>query len=154
MMTTSGARGLQQPQLRVRLAMIQRPKSRDPQAIADHLMGLFDLIGSPGYRPEPAVLRARLLASVQRAWRPAGTARQLAAVLADGHDRAELLPRIQAPTCVIHGNADALIPVNSGHDLARRIPGAMSDFIDGMGHDLPEALLPRFAATIAENARR
>jgi len=36
----------------------------------------------------------------------------------------------------------------------RRIPGALGDFIDGMGHDLPLQLLPRIAQGIARNARR
>jgi hypothetical protein len=34
------------------------------------------------------------------------------------------------------------------------MPGAVADFIPGMGHDLPLQLLPRFAEGIAENARR
>ena len=57
-------------------------------------------------------------------------------------------------TQVIHGVADPLVPVASGHDLARRIPGALGDFIEGMGHDLPPQLLDRIAQGIARNARR
>jgi pimeloyl-ACP methyl ester carboxylesterase len=91
--------------------------------------------------------------TVERAWRPAGTARQLTAVVADG-DRSELLGRIAAPTCVIHGRDDPLVPVAAGQDLARRIRNAVADIVPGMGHDLPLALLPRFAAGIAENAGR
>ena len=88
-----------------------------------------------------------------RAWRPAGTARQLAAVVADG-DRRALLPLITAPTVVIHGEADPLVPVAAGRELARLIAGAESDFIPGMGHDLPLALLNRIADGLAGNARR
>jgi pimeloyl-ACP methyl ester carboxylesterase len=58
------------------------------------------------------------------------------------------VPKIQAPTMVIHGNADPLVPVACGHQLAREIPGARSDFIDGMGHDLPLPLLARLADDI------
>jgi pimeloyl-ACP methyl ester carboxylesterase len=94
-----------------------------------------------------------VLASVQRAYRPAGTARQLLAIVADG-DRSPLLPRITAPTRVIHGEADPLIPVACGHDLMRRIAGADADFVPGMGHDLPDALFDRFAAGIRDNAAR
>ena len=43
----------------------------------------------------------------------------------------------RAPTRMIHGEADPLIPVARGHDLARRIAGADADFVAGMGHDLP-----------------
>lgn len=154
MMTTSGARGLPQAALRVRMAMLSRPASRNPDDIADHLARLLHVIGSPAYRPDPAALHARLVAMVQRAWRPKGTVRQLMAVLADGDRRTALLPNITAPTAVVHGVADPLIPVAAGHDLVRRIAGARADFIDGMGHDLPDRLLPRFADTIAANAAR
>ena len=65
-----------------------------------------------------------------------------------------MLGRIQAPTQVIHGLLDPLIPVASGHDLVRRIPGALGDFIEGMGHDLPQPLLGRISQGIASNVRR
>jgi pimeloyl-ACP methyl ester carboxylesterase len=65
-----------------------------------------------------------------------------------------LLARIRAPAHVIHGTADPLIPVAAGHDLQRKIAGASADFIEGMGHDLPPALLTRFAEGMATNAAR
>ena len=153
MMTTSGSRRLPQAHWKVQKAMISRPDGRNPDAVVAHLQRLLTLIGSPAYPAEPERLRARLLASVQRAWRPAGTARQLAAIVSDG-DRSELLARIQSPTLVIHGQADPLVPVAAGHDLQARIAGARADVVPGMGHDLPLQLLPRFADSIADNARR
>jgi len=65
-----------------------------------------------------------------------------------------LLPRINAPTRVVHGRDDPLVPVACGLDLVARIPGAVADIVPGMGHDLPLQLLPHFAAGIAENAAR
>lgn len=144
MMTTTGARRLPQPGLHVRQAMLHRPDGRDPAAVVAHLERLLGVIGSPGYPPEPARLRQRLQATVARAWRPAGTARQLCAVMADG-DRSALVQGLRVPTDVIHGEADPLIPAEAGRDLARRIPGATLDLVPGMGHDLPLDLLPRFA---------
>ncbi|MCB1997956.1 MAG: alpha/beta fold hydrolase [Rhodoferax sp.] len=148
MMTTSGARRLPQARPHVRAALLSRPRGRDPDAVVAHLTHLFHLIGSPGYRPTPEALQARLRGAVDRAWRPAGTARQLTAVAADG-DRTPLLRQITVPTTVIHGRDDALIPVECGEDLARHIRGAHLELIPGMGHDLPDALLPRFAQLIA-----
>jgi len=153
MMTTSGARRLPQPRLKVRRALLSRPDGSDPAAVVAHLQRLLTLIGSPAYPADPERLRQRLQATVQRAWRPAGTARQIVAVVADG-DRSPLLPLIQAPTRVIHGEADPLVRPEAGHDLVARMPGAVADFIPGMGHDLPLQLLPRFAEGIAENAGR
>jgi pimeloyl-ACP methyl ester carboxylesterase len=85
---------------------------------------------------------------VARAWRPAGTARQITAVAADG-DRTPLLSLIRAPTTIIHGRDDPLVPVAAGEDLARCISGASADIVTGMGHDLPLQLLQRFADRIA-----
>ena len=153
MMTTTGARRLPQPSLQVRRALLSRPDGHGPEAVARHLQGVLELIGSPAYRDDPARVYARMLASVQRSYRPAGTARQLLAIVADG-DRTPLLTRIAAPTRIIHGEADPLIPLAAGQDLARRIAGSQADFIAGMGHDLPAALLPRFADGVAANAAR
>ena len=77
----------------------------------------------------------------------------MVAIAADG-DRSGLLGTIRAPTHVIHGLADALVPVAAGRDLAARIPGATLDVIDGMGHDLPAELWPRFVAGIGSAAAR
>ncbi len=153
MMTTSGHRALPQPHWRVQRLLLTRPMPGGEAAVVRHLQRLMQTIGSPGYPEDPAQLQARLQTAVRRAWRPAGTARQLLAVAADG-DRRALLPLIQAPTAIIHGQADPLIPVQAGLQLQALIRCAQADFIPGMGHDLPQALLPRFVQTLADNAAR
>ena len=152
MMTTSGSRKLPQPHWSVQKALLSRPDGKDVAAVVVHLHKLLTLIGSPAYPAQPEVLRQRLLASVQRAYRPAGTARQLMAVAADG-DRTAMLALIKSGTQIIHGQADPLVPVAAGHDLAAHIQGARLDIVAGMGHDLPAQLLPRFAEAIAGIAR-
>jgi pimeloyl-ACP methyl ester carboxylesterase len=147
MMTTSGSRRLPQARAHVQRALLTRPDSSDPERVVAHMERLLHLIGSPAYRPEPEAFRARLRATVERAWRPAGSARQLVAVVADG-DRTPMLQQIVAPTVVIHGREDPLVPPACGEDLAHRIAGARIDLVPGMGHDLPDALLPRFAAAL------
>ncbi|HSB24868.1 MAG TPA: alpha/beta fold hydrolase [Burkholderiaceae bacterium] len=153
MMTGSGAHRLPRAQPHVQRALLSRPRGRGDDAVAAHLQHILELVGSPAYRADPAAVHERVLASVRRASRPAGTARQLLAVIADG-DRSPLLARIGAPTCVIHGDADPLVPVQCGLDLVRRIAGAQADIVPGMGHDLPEALFDRFVSAIADNAAR
>jgi pimeloyl-ACP methyl ester carboxylesterase len=153
MMTSSGARSLPQPKPALRRALLRRPKGGDVEAAIAHLERLLHLIGSPAYRPDPRRQRERLEQMVRRAWRPQGTARQLLAIVADG-DRSSLLRHIVAPTRIIHGEADPLVPVAAAYDLVRKIAGAQLDVVPGMGHDLPLALLPRLAASIAENASR
>ncbi|HEY9108767.1 MAG TPA: alpha/beta fold hydrolase [Roseateles sp.] len=158
MMTTSGHRGLPSESLKVRRALLSRPRpGATPQQkfenILDHFVALYGVIGSPGYPPEPQELRENIARGVRRAFRPQAVARQLVAVAADNR-RAERLDRITAPTLVMHGQHDALIPVAAAHDLAQRIPGARLEIIPGWGHDLPQPLWPRFAADIAANAAR
>jgi len=153
MMTTSGARGLPQPTLRARQALLARPADNSRAAIVAHLERVMQRIGSPGYPPDPALMHRRFEEAVDRAWRPAGTARQIAAVIADG-DRTPMLGAIRAPTRVLHGRADPLVPPAAAHDLGVKIRGAEVEILDGMGHDLPAPLLPRFAEAIATNSRR
>lgn len=153
MMSSSGARQLPMPSPRVARVLMSRPNVRNPASVVAYLTRLLGVIGSPGYPSDAQMLQLRLQALVARGWNSAGTARQLAAVAADG-DRTPLLARIQSPTLVIHGRDDALLPLACGHDLVAKIPGAVADYVPGLGHDLPLALLPRFAAAIAENAAR
>jgi pimeloyl-ACP methyl ester carboxylesterase len=153
MMTTSGARSLPQPAWSVRRALMSRPMGRGTEAAADWILNVLRVIGSPGYPMDTAATRQRAIDSVQRAWHPAGSARQMLAIVADG-DRTALLARIKAPTRIVHGIADPLVPLACGEQLSNRIAGAQTDFIPGMGHDLPDALLERFAQAIADNAAR
>jgi pimeloyl-ACP methyl ester carboxylesterase len=153
MMTTSGSRRLPGPTWRAQRALMSAPASREPAALVAHMEHVLDTIGSPGYPPERRALRQRIAENLARSHRPAGTLRQLAAVAADG-DRTALLARLSMPVRIIHGEADPLVPVACGRDLAARVHGAEGDFIPGMGHDLPQPLLARFADGIAHNARR
>jgi pimeloyl-ACP methyl ester carboxylesterase len=138
----------------VRGALLGRPA--DPsrvESIVDHYVRLYGLIGSPAYPPEQGPLRERLTRSIKRSYHPAGVARQMVAIAADG-DRTPLLGRIAAPTAVLHGRDDALVPVAAGHDLAARIRASTLDVIDGWGHDLPAGVWPRLVERIAANAAR
>lgn len=134
-------------------AIMTRPRNiEDHETLTDHLMMVFGVIGSPGYRSEPAVMRAQLQRVAQRGYDPRGAERQLLAILASG-DRRALLARITAPTLVIHGADDPLVPVAAGVDTAKSIRGAQLKVIPGMGHDFAPALLPMIADSIASHVR-
>lgn len=154
-MTSSGARTLPGPTMKVSAALLSKPDDpKSTDSIVAHLIKIYRLIGSPAYPTPDAELRERLAATVRRSNRPKGVARQMVAIAADGAQRALRLDEIKAPTLVIHGEADPLVTVAAGHDLAQRIPGAKLDLIAGMGHDLPEPLWPRFVAGIKETSQR
>ena len=148
MMTSSGARHLPGPSMKVRAAMLGRPdKPGDMNALLAYYVRLYRLIGSPGFPTPDQVIARRVEGWVRRSNRPASNLRQLVAIAADG-DRSAALQQLRVPTQVIHGREDALVPVAAGHDLVQKIPGAVLDIIEGMGHDLPEALWPRFVSGI------
>jgi pimeloyl-ACP methyl ester carboxylesterase len=140
------------PGLRVYPIFVRRP-ARDREGVIESAVSVFRLIGSPGFPfDEPATRRAAEL-SYERGYDPAGSARQLAAILAAG-DRTAELRRITAPTVVIHGTKDRMIRRSGGRATARAIPGAKLVEIEGMGHDLPRGAWGRMVDAIVENAGR
>jgi proline iminopeptidase len=151
-MSTTGARHLRQPSVRVRRELMRRPA--DPtsvDSIVENYEHLYGVIASPGYPTPPEELRARIRRAVERSYHPAGFLRQLSAILATG-DRSAVLGRITCPTLVIHGKDDPLIPVDGGIDTARRIRDARLVLLDGFGHDFPPQLHDTFARMIAAHA--
>ncbi len=146
-MSSSGARGLPQAEPRVMRVLLSRPAGKDLPSVVNHYVKLFQAIGSPGFPVDEAELRARILAAAQRSFHPAGTLRQMVAIVADGR-RADELAKLRMPTLVIHGKADPLVPFACGEDTARRIPGARLVGIEGMGHDLPAGVVERILAPL------
>lgn len=155
-MSSSGDLNLPDAKLTVVRALLAKPRSLLHQDIVAHYVKLFGVIGSPAFPIEPQMLRERILAGVQRSYYPDGTQRQLLAVMADRGVRTALLARITAPTLVIHGLADVLVPAAHGRDTAQRIASARFLGIEGMGHDLaPGAVaqwLPDFLQHLQSNA--
>jgi pimeloyl-ACP methyl ester carboxylesterase len=137
------------------LAMLAgpRPDPADEAAIIDRVVIGAELMGSPGYPVDPAVRRAAAVEDYRRGYYPAGIARHTAAIVASG-DRRPLLARITAPTVVIHGTDDPLVPIEAGRDTAANIPGTRLIELPGMGHDLPDELVPDVVAAIIQVATR
>jgi pimeloyl-ACP methyl ester carboxylesterase len=89
----------------------------------------------------------------ERSYYPIGTGRQLVAILA-AEGRLEKLSRIKAPTLVIHGTDDVLVPVDNGRSVAKAIPGARLLEVENMGHNLPERAWPQILDAVEELARQ
>jgi pimeloyl-ACP methyl ester carboxylesterase len=51
-----------------------------------------------------------------------------------GHDTSERLADLQAPTLVVHGTLDEMLPVQNGHMIAERIPGSRLEIFEDVGH--------------------
>ena len=76
----------------------------------------------------------------------------MAGVVAGG-DRGALLKSVSAPTLVVHGGDDPLVPRAAGRDTAANIAGARLLTIPGMGHDRPLALVDTLADAVAGHAK-
>lgn len=128
-------------------------KGASTEEIVAHSVKLFSIIGSPAH-PMPQEEResfSRRL--ISRNYHPAGVKRQFTAVLSSGSLK-PVARKILAPTVVIHGKEDKLVPPACGKAVARAIRGAELHMISGMGHDLPRALWPKFVHLIDSNVRR
>jgi pimeloyl-ACP methyl ester carboxylesterase len=134
-------------------AVLGRPPASSREEAIANAVANSRVIGSPGFPAAEEDLLRRAAAKYDRSYRPLGTLRQYAAILASP-DRTGALRRVKAPTLVIHGEDDPLIAVSGGRATAAAIPDAELLTIPGMGHDLPPELWPQVVDAIARNAAR
>jgi pimeloyl-ACP methyl ester carboxylesterase len=130
------------------VAALLSPPPRNRGEAMDRAVRIFRTIGSPGFPFDEGRVRDRAGRAYDRAFHPAGVARQLAASMA-GESRTERLRSVRCPSLVIHGKNDPLVTVEGGIDTARALPGADLLVLAGMGHDLPPPLWPRIIDAIA-----
>jgi pimeloyl-ACP methyl ester carboxylesterase len=151
-MSNTGARWSGQPSPLIWPVLVKAPP-RDREGYIDHAVRVFSKIGSRGFERDEADLRRLAGMSFDRGLNPVAGARQLAAIIHSG-DRTPLLRTITAPTLVIHGTDDPMVPPSGGRATARAIPGSRLLMIEGMGHDLPRAAWPQMLDAIEHNAAR
>lgn len=134
-------------------ALLGRPPVSSREEVLAAAVAGARVIGSPGFPAAEEELLRRAAAKYDRAYRPLGTLRQYAAVIASP-DRTPGLRQMKVPTVVVHGEDDPLVDVSGGRATATAIPDARLLTVPGMGHDLPRELWPRITEAIVENARR
>ncbi|MHA1915181.1 MAG: alpha/beta fold hydrolase [Promethearchaeota archaeon] len=129
------------------------PTPTDREAYIEHRVKTGRVVYGSGF-PYDENRRGEMMARVyDRCFYPQGTARQLMASMAHGN-RKPKLSSITAPTVVIHGSDDPLVPVTGGKDTAESIPGADLLIIDGMGHSQPPEVWPTVVDAIRKNANK
>jgi pimeloyl-ACP methyl ester carboxylesterase len=150
-MSTTGSKrvGYQHPVLYPTL--LAGSKGRDGYIKSN--LATWKLIGSPGYPHDDDKLRARAGETYDRGVSKSGILRQMTAVL-EQPNRTGALAGLTMPALVMHGKADRMVNVSGGRATAKAIPGAELILFDGMGHDLPQPLWPRYVAAIRTNADR
>jgi pimeloyl-ACP methyl ester carboxylesterase len=151
-MSTTGAHDVGQPTAAA-LAALTAPPGADRAAAIERGLLTWRVLESPAYPRTDDELRATSAAAYDRANHPAGSARQLGAILSSP-DRTEQLRTLSVPTQVIHGEADPLIDVSGARATAAAVPDARLLLVPGMGHDLPEPLWDTYIEAIVANAQR
>lgn len=120
--TTPGGAHAVERTLEVRRAMVQPDRRAARRA-------LLDLMYTPGWlaaHPGPTTVEGDPSMSPQ--------ARRDHLRASDGHDAWDALPRVLAPTLVLHGADDVLAPAVNAALLGERIPGARVDVLPGLRH--------------------
>jgi pimeloyl-ACP methyl ester carboxylesterase len=151
-MSNTGSRWSGQPSPLI-WPILVKPPPRGREQYVEHAVRVFSKIGSPDFARDNDDLRRIAGMSYDRGLNPAAGARQLAAIIHSG-DRTPLLRTITAPTLVVHGSKDRMVPASGGRATARAIPGARLLIVKGMGHDMPRAAWPQILDAIERNAAR
>ena len=112
--------------------MLIVPVPKDEDAAVERVVRMFRHIGSRGFPFDEAATRDPARRAYRRGFYPAGTARQMAAIVKSG-DRTAELARITAPTLVLHGDHDPMVNPSGGRATAKAIPGARLQTITGIG---------------------
>lgn len=141
-MTSSGDPSIKWSTDEAAAVLLDRPAVPTRDAIVERAVSSNRVIGSgPSLQATDEELAESAGREYDRAYRPAGIARQYAAIVAQPrwHDR---LGSINVPTMVLHGAVDTLIMPENGKDVANRIPGASYVEVPDWGHDMPPKAVP------------
>jgi pimeloyl-ACP methyl ester carboxylesterase len=151
--STTGNPDLPKPKPEI-MELLLTPPPKEREAYVNYMIRLYRTIAGPGFPFDETWHRNLAGRSHDRAFYGPGKARQYAAIVAHGN-RKPLLASITAPTLVIHGADDPLIPVSGGRDSAEAIPGAELLVIEGMGHDMPHgSAWPTIVEAVVAHVRK
>jgi len=128
-------------------SLVRRAPTSAVEAGEAHI-SLYRTIGSPGFAHDEEWLRAVGTQQFQRSDDAVGRLFQLAAMMSSS-DRRGALATVDAPTLVIHGEADPVFRLRAGQATAESIPGSRFVSYPGMGHDLPRELWPAIVDEVA-----
>ena len=151
-MSTTGDPDLPKPATSV-VAAVMRPQPPTLERYVEHYVDTWRLLRAGRFAEEEARDRDRAVRNHARGLNPQGSARHLVAILASG-SRRKALRNVTAPTVVIHGDLDPLVPLAAGVDTARSIPGAELLVVEGMGHALSQPLWPEIIEGVVYATRR
>jgi pimeloyl-ACP methyl ester carboxylesterase len=146
LMTSSSAPGLPEPDARLLQRLAQR-EAAGRQAAIEQQADLLEALGSPRLPSDREQLLGEAERGYDRAHNPQGVQRQILAILAEP-SRVALLDRLRAPTLVVHGTADPLLPAMHGVHVAAHIRGSELKLIPGLAHRFQPAFKEPLLAVV------
>lgn len=150
-MSTTGDRSVGQASPEALATFGQPPGDRD--AIVERSIANSRLMSGTFFPFDEDEARVKYGAAYDRSYRPLGSLRQIAAVLASP-DRTEALRGVRVPTLVVHGSADPLVDRSGGDATAAAVPDAELLIIEGLGHRLSQEAWPAIVDAVVRNAKR
>ena len=108
---------------------------------------LYRLLAGPVVPLEEEYWGPIIAETVDRSWHP--DCQHVEAINATPSWLGEL-PKVTAPTLVVHGTVDPILPYSHGVATAHAIPGARLLTLEGVGHDLPRRMNDRVIGAILE----
>lgn len=146
--SSTGADGLPPPSSD--LAMPAEPDAQDAASVVEYVVaGARAYAGGSPYFDEAAI-RALVERDVARARSYASTLVNHYAIEFDEPARGGF-GDIAAPTLVVHGDHDPLLPLAHGEALRDAIPGAGLMVLKGAGHDLPRPVWDDFVSALVRH---
>lgn len=153
--STTGSRKVGQPAMSS-MSMLTKPPARTRDEAVQRYSQIMAHIGTQTYPVNDAARRAYAADAWDRGQQARdheGMARQIGAIIKSG-DRTADIRRIKVPTLVVHGDRDLMVSPSGGAATAAAIPGAEMVTIRGMGHDIPDGVVPLLIDLIDGHARR
>ena len=114
---------------------------------------LLEMLNGKKHKFSKDELHSIVAADFDRDYSPAGIVRQLNATLGTGSVLG-YSKRITAPTVVVHGTDDGLLRPAGGKAVARAIPRSSLHLVEGMGHSIPDSVIPELAELYLANIQR
>jgi pimeloyl-ACP methyl ester carboxylesterase len=148
--TSTGAADLPPSAVRVAEDVPTDPDPTDRAAVLDHVVGYTKAYagGSPHF--DEAATRALVERDLARTRDVASMLVNHYAIDVDGPQGGSF-GEIAAPTLVVHGDRDPLLPPAHGEALREAIPGAQLLLLPGAGHEVPRPLWDLFVAALVRH---
>jgi pimeloyl-ACP methyl ester carboxylesterase len=135
---------------RERFAQVAEPDWSDRPAVMDYLVHLARVSAGSSRPFDEAGMRALWERVLDRTANIEASMKNHAA-LEGGERSRERLRDVDAPTLVVHGTEDPVLPYGNGVALAREIPGAELLALEQTGHEVPRTVWGVLVPAILEH---